>query len=292
MFDIVFIGHMCFDEIVPFRGEKLVAPGSAVLCGAIAAARVGKKVAVITKMAEKDRYILDPMIQLGVTTFVIPSHETTHMHVLHPSENVDERELIQVKNAGYFDVSEIPEFRSMYVHLAGITDQEFTMDFVEAMIRAGHALTADIQSFVRQVDPATGRIALRDVPAKKEIFRHCVMIKSDIVEAEILTGSPDMEMAATIMESWGSEETLVTSAAGVLVRAHHITHFEKLTNRTDLGRTGRGDTTFAGYLAWRMDHDIASSLKFASAIVSLKLEKPGPFSGTLDDVLSKIQEES
>ena len=290
MFDLVFIGHMCFDEIIPFRGEQSVAPGSAVLCGAIAAARVGKKVAVITKMAEKDKGILDPMIQLGVTTFLVPSDETTYMQVLHPSENVDERELIQARNAGYFDVAEIPKFRSAYVHLAGVTDQEFTLEFVGAMKRAGHTLTVDIQSFVRQVDPSTGRIAFRDVPSKREIFRHCSMIKSDIVEAEILTGAPDMEKAATILESWGSEETLVTSAAGVLVRAKHATYFEKLTNRTNLGRTGRGDTAIAGYLAWRMDHDISASLKFASAIVSLKVEKPGPFSGTLDDVLRKVEQ--
>ena len=42
-YDIAFIGHMCFDEVVPYRGLARVAPGSAVLCGALAAARVGKR---------------------------------------------------------------------------------------------------------------------------------------------------------------------------------------------------------------------------------------------------------
>jgi len=289
LFDIVFIGYRFLDEIVPFRGARMIAPGSAVLCGAMAAARVGKKVAVITKMAEKDRHILEPLTRLGVTTFVIPSETTTYMKVLYKSENVDERELIQVKNAGLFEIAEIPGFRSTYVHLAGISDREFTLEFVESMKRAGHTLTLDIQSFVRQVDPVTGRIAFQDVPSKKEIFRHGSMIKSDIVEAEILTGSADMEVAATTLEAWGSEETLVTSATRILVRAEHKTYFEKLTNRSVVGRTGRGDTTFGGYLAWRMDHEIAGSLRFASAIASIKMETPGPFSGTLDDVLTRME---
>lgn len=123
MFDITFIGHICFDEIVPYQGETIIAPGSAVLCGAMAAARVGKKVAVITKMAKEDEHILKPMTQVGIATFLIPSNETTYMKVIHPSCNVDDREMIQMKNAGYFMLSELPDFQSRYVHLAGITDQ-------------------------------------------------------------------------------------------------------------------------------------------------------------------------
>ena len=62
-YDITFIGHMVYDEIIPFGGVARVAPGSAVLCGAMVAARVGKKVAVVTKMAKKDESILQPMIE-------------------------------------------------------------------------------------------------------------------------------------------------------------------------------------------------------------------------------------
>lgn len=42
-YDITFVGHMCFDEITPFGGETKIAPGSAVLCGAMVAARLGKR---------------------------------------------------------------------------------------------------------------------------------------------------------------------------------------------------------------------------------------------------------
>ena len=57
-YDITFVGHMCYDEIIPFGGKPHVAPGSAVLCGAMVAPRVGKKVAAIVKMAKKDEHII------------------------------------------------------------------------------------------------------------------------------------------------------------------------------------------------------------------------------------------
>jgi hypothetical protein len=39
-----------------------------------------------------------------------------------------------------------------------------------------------------------------------------------------------------------------------------------------------------------MDHDVAESLKFAAAMVSIKMETPGPFAGTLDGVLKRMRE--
>jgi sugar/nucleoside kinase (ribokinase family) len=45
----------------------------------------------------------------------------------------------------------------------------------------------------------------------------------------------------------------------------------------------------AAYLARRMDRDAPEALKFAAALVSIKMETPGPFVGTLDDVLARMQ---
>ena len=97
-YDITFVGHMCYDEIIPFGGKPHIAPGSAVLCGAMVAPRVGKKVAAVVKMARKDKAILQPMKDAGVDTYLIPSEETTYSRVLHYSANVDERKLTLVKS--------------------------------------------------------------------------------------------------------------------------------------------------------------------------------------------------
>ena len=289
-YDITFVGHMCYDEIIPFGGKPVVAPGSAVLCGAMVAARVGKKVAAVIKMSRKDEKILQPMKDVGVDTCLIPSDETTYSRVLHESENVDERKLTIVKTAGLIAINDVPKLSSTYVHLAGISDTEFDMALMKGLKLRGYSLSADMQSFVRHVTPVTHEIQFSDVENKKDIAGMMDKLKLDVVEARILTGTEDLEKAGIIVESWGCPEILITHSQGVLARVKGETHYEKFSNRSVAGRTGRGDTTFAAYLSWRLDHGVAESLKFAAALVSIKMETPGPFKGTLEDVAKRLRE--
>jgi len=290
-FDIAFVGHMCYDEITPYGGATVVAPGSAVLCGAVAAARIGQKVAVVTRIAPADEGILKPFKDLGIETFAASAAETTYSVVIHPTHNVDERILRLKRSSGYFTLEDMPAIATRKVHLAGISDQEFTLSFIRGLRDRGYELSADMQSFVRQVDPATRDILFKDVPLKRDIAALMSKVKLDVVEAKVLTGTDDLEEAAKLFESWGCPETVITRADGVLARVRGKTYFEKFTNRSTVGRTGRGDTTFAAYLARRNDHDVPESLKFAAALVSIKMETPGPFQGTLDDVLARMNQE-
>lgn len=289
-YDITFVGHMCYDEITPYQGQTKVTPGSAVLCGAMAAARTGRNVAVVAKMAKRDEAILQPMQDAGIDTYLIPAPETTYSVVIHPVPDVDVRRLILKKSAGLIRIDEIPQINTRCLHLAGISDTEFDMDLIHGLRKKGYDLSTDMQSFVRQVDPVTCEIAFRDVPQKCEIVRQMSKVKLDVVEARVLTGAEDLEQAAAIIEQWGCSETVITWADGVLARVRGQTYFEKFSNRNMMGRTGRGDTTFAAYLSRRLDYDPAESLKFAAALVSIKMETPGPFSGTMEEVFVRIKE--
>jgi len=288
-FDVTFVGHMCYDEIIPFGGKPHIAPGSAVLCGAMVAARVGKKVAAVVKMAQKDENILQSMKDVGVDTFLIPSAETTYSRVLHESANVDERKLTLVKSSGLISIRDVPKLDSKCVHLAGISDTEFDMALMKGLKSRGYSLSTDMQSFVRHVMPVTRDIEFSDVADKKEIAAMMDKLKLDIVEAKLLTGTDDLEKAAIIVESWGCPEILITHSQGVLARVEGVSYYEKFSNSNVSGRTGRGDTTFAAYLSWRLDRDVKTSLKFAAALVSIKMETPGPFKGTLEDVNRRLK---
>ena len=290
-YDITFIGHMCYDEIIPFGGKARVAPGGAVLCGAMVAARVGKKVAAVVKMAKKDESILQPMKDIGIDTYIIPSEETSYNRVVHESENVDERTMTLIKSAGLISINDVPALDSGCVHLAGISDTEFDMALMKGLkSRNFESLSVDMQSFVRHVDPITKNHEFRDVADKKEIAAMMDKLKLDIVEARLLTGTDDLEKAAIIIESWGCSEIVITQSKGVLARVKRKTYYEKFSNNSVAGRTGRGDTTFAAYLSHRLDHKVPESLKFAAALVSIKMETPGPFSGTLKDVIKRLKE--
>ena len=50
------------------------------------------------------------------------------------------------------------------------------------------------------------------------------------------------------------------------------------------------DTTFAGYITERQRVGIREALLYCTALVSLKMETPGPFQGTRQDVLDYIRE--
>jgi sugar/nucleoside kinase (ribokinase family) len=287
-YDVVFVGHITIDEIEAPEGSARGVPGGAPFFGAHAAWGSKKSIAVVTRMAEEDKHVLEPMKAVGIGVHLQVSRSTTHMRVVHPTGNPDERWIYQTADAGFFEAADFPRMEAGLIHLGALTDREFTLGFMQELRHRGFRLSVDMQSFVRQVDPESGVIHFRDVPAKKEIVELCGAVKVDIVEAEILTGTRNLEEAAGMVEGWGAVETLLTCSEGVFARHKGRTLFTKYSNRNGQGRTGRGDTTMGAYLAWRVDHDVKESLDFAAALASIKMESPGPFRGSLEDVFARM----
>ena len=288
-YDLVFIGHVTIDEIEAKEGSARGVPGGAPYFGAFAASRSNKRIAVVTRMAEQDANLLEPLRAAGIDVYLKPVPSTTHMRVVHPSGNVDERLMFQTRNAGFFVSADVPPLEPCMIHLGALTDREFTLEFMQHLKQRGFRLSVDMQNFVRQADPKSGVIHFRDVSDKREIVALAEIVKMDVVEAEVLTGTPDKEKAAKRVEKWGALETILTSSEGVHVQCKGITYFEKYTNRSSRGRTGRGDTTTGAYLSRRIDHDVHESLRFAVALASIKMEAPGPFRGSLEDVLARMK---
>ena len=145
-----------------------------------------------------------------------------------------------------------------------------------------------MQSFVLQADDETGVVQLKDVPEKKEILDMADFVKLDAMEAKTLTGTEVLQDQADRLEDWGSSETIITSSEGALARSKGKTTFAKFTNRSTRGRMGRGDTVMGSYLARRLDHSVEDSLRFAAALASIKMESAGPFTGSLNDVIERM----
>jgi len=281
---------MAFDEVHHFGGGEIIAPGSAVLCGAMVSARIGIKTAAVVKMSLTDEDITQPMKDLSVDVFIIPAEHTTYSRVLHLSENVDERDITIMKTAGLMKIDDIPDLETEFYHLGGISDSEFDMALIDGLKARGHRMSTDMQSYVRQITPVTNAVFFGEAKNKEEIVSKMDMVKLDVIEARVCAGTDDLEEAAKIFESWGCPEIVITRSDGVLARVNGITYFEKFSNNSVIGRTGRGDTTFAAYQSWRLTHDVPTSLKFAAALVSVKMETYGPFKGTLEDVYKRLEE--
>lgn len=287
-YDITFIGHLCYDEVIHYDGSQSTCAGGAALYGTMAAASLGKRVAAAIMCTPQDRADLDLLTQNGIEVYPIDSPATTRVQVVHKSTNMDERDIRTQQYAGVFTIHSVPRIETKHIHLAGCNDHEFSVDFIQALTEWGIPLSVDMQSFVRCNDSETGQIVCRDDPDKQEVASLMDKIKLDIVEAKLLTGTDDLEKAAAIIRGWGCPEIVITSTDGVLACDREQSHFATFTNRSSAGRTGRGDTTFGAYLAARLDHEIPEALEWAAALVSIKMETPGPVNGTMDDVRKRM----
>jgi sugar/nucleoside kinase (ribokinase family) len=286
-YDIVCIGQMGMLTIVPFEGSPFVEPGSPVLFAAIGASCLGKRIAAVTRISESEEYLLEPMKTAGIDLFVQPG-EINQSRVVFPTADVDQRQLFRIKVGEPFASSDIPPFEPCLIHLCCIGVREVQLDLMRALKARGFRVSVDMQSFVLQADDGTGAVHLKDVPEKKEILAMAHFVKLDAVEAKILTGADILQDQADMLEDWGSSETIITSSEGALARSKGRTAFVKFTNRTTRGRMGRGDTLMGSYLARRLDHSVEDSLRFAAALTSIKLESTGPFRGSLDDVIERM----
>ena len=288
-FDILFVGHTYRDYIRHAGRKPLMTTGGSLAYGAVAAARIGRKVAAVTKLAEEDRALLADMDQAGVYIVAIPSPVTSEFEVVYPDANPEHRTIYQRKRAASFTMTEVPPIQAKAVHLAGNADGEFPLAFIAAMRKKGRLLSLDMQGFVRQLEKDGQMIAFRDVPDKKTLAQYLDAMKLDALEAGILTGDRDPVRAIRAIAAWGCPEIVLTKADGVLGCFGGIVGFVPFTNHGSEGRNGRGDTTFAAYLSRRLTHPPEDALSFAAALASIKLEKRGAFAGSLDDVLARLK---
>ncbi|MGA9349106.1 MAG: PfkB family carbohydrate kinase, partial [Anaerolineae bacterium] len=100
----------------------------------------------------------------------------------------------------------------------------------------------------------------------------------------VLTGQADVRQAMQELAAYGPREIVLTRPQGVLVYAGEEYHQAPFNPREVRGRTGRGDTCFASYLGQRLTADPEEACRFAAVMTSLKLEQPGPFRGSIEDV--------
>ena len=86
-----------------------------------------------------------------------------------------------------------------------------------------------------------------------------------------------MDVAAKIIADFGPKEIVLTHKDGVLVydgKQYHVARFYPVKL---LGRSGRGDTCIAAYVARRLTAPPSEATRWAAAATSLKLEAEGPF---------------
>jgi sugar/nucleoside kinase (ribokinase family) len=287
IYDIAMLGHVSKDIIVDHLGVETRLLGGAVLQSAVAAARAGARLLVVTKAARQDAPSLDYLRGLGLDLVVGPSPATTSILNVFRTPDHERRDTSLVSRAAPFTAADLePGVEARIIDLAGLFVGELPEALIEAFSSRGK-IAVDAQGLLRNAE-ADGTMRFADWQAKTRYLPFVEYFKTDAAEARILTGSDDREEAARIMAGWGAKEVMVTHNSEVLVLVDGRIHRAPFTPSNLSGRTGRGDTTFASYLTRRLDHGPEESVRFAAALCSIKMEKPGPFSGSVADVLQRM----
>ena len=286
-FDALIIGEVAQDTNVDCDGTTVEAIGGAVYYSGFAAANIGHKIAVLPK-ADTAQIDLTAAFAPAPNITVYPLHSRTSFvtkNIYHTPDR--ERRTSTVDSVVEpYRPEEVPDIDAAIWHLAGLAAGDIPNEMIPFAAR--HAMVAiDVQTMLRRVEDGT--LVYRDWAEKRELLPYVRFLKTDAAEAEILTGLTDRAEAAKLLYSWGAKEVLITHNTEVLVYDGREVYTCPIRARNLSGRTGRGDTTFAGYINERLTADIPTALRFATALVSLKMETPGPFTGTRADVESYLK---
>jgi len=282
MFDLVILGNYTKDTIVSAASTRVV-DGGGFNYGAHVAAMMGLKTAAVTRLAHADMHVVEALAAIGVAVYPAYTPESTHLRLCYPSSNVDERIISVSATAGAFTPGQVRDLEARAFLINASIRGEVGIDVLQELEKKDAMVAADVQGFVRVAGPQ-GVLGYAEWPEKESVLPLFDILKTDAVEAEMLTGEQEIATAARRLAAWGPKEIVLTHRNGLLVLAEGRTYEAPFRPRQLVGRSGRGDTCVAAYVAARLNSPPEEATRWAAAVTSLKLEAEGPIRRTVEEV--------
>jgi len=287
-YDVAYVGNYTKDTIITPDGTRYV-DGGAVNYAAHAAAKLGYKTAVITRLSREDKRMIDLLESAGVDCYPVYTPSSTLMKLIYETRDVDQRKLQVAGTAGTILPNQLAGVAAKAIvvgsSLRGEVEPEF---FREIRQRNGAISAIDVQGFVRVLRGES--LVYEPWDAMPEVLKNVDILKSDMVEAEYLTGETQIEKAARVYTSYGVKEVVLTHSGGVLIHADGKDYHFDFHSASMEGRSGRGDTCLGTYVAKRLTLSPEDAGKWAAAVTSLKVERLGPFNRPISEVKEFIQQ--
>ena len=285
-YDLLIFGNYTKDTIISKAGTRYV-DGGGFNYGAHAAANSGKKVAAVTRLAEEDKHVVGMLEAIGVDVYPTFTPTSTHMKLEYISDNPDERILSCECTAGTYTIDQFDNLEAKAILINGSVREETPLELVRELRKRDSILVADAQGFIRVIN--SDRLLIHsEWPEQREMLAMIDVLKADIVEAESLTGENDLLKAAEKLSEMGPKEIVLTHRNGIMVYANGDVFEETFKPKKMIGRSGRGDTCIASYMAKRLTGTPGESIKWSAAVTSLKLEAEGTFKLGVEEIKTMI----
>lgn len=288
-YDMALIGPLSLDINVEPDGTEIREIGGAVTYSPYAAVVGGAAEAIAFAKANLEEVDVEAHLH-DFSGRLVPLNaaKTTSIRNEYRDISHETRDSFVISQTEPFRLTELGDVEARIFHLAGLIYGDFSSDFIRQIAAKGK-LAIDAQCLLRHADFETGDLYFADWDEKLDLLPLVDFLKVDAKEAEILTGSTCRETAAKQLYAWGAREVFISYHTEMTVYDGKTLFTCAYKPASTEGRTGRGDTVFAAYLARRLTHDISDSLLFATALVALKISKRGPFRGSEADVLAEIE---
>jgi len=281
LFDVVFIGNYTKDTIITPAGTKNV-DGGGMNYSSHAITALGYKAAVVTRLAKEDDHVVRRFAEDGIACFPHYSPSSTIMRLFYPTTDPDIRELSVTGVAGSITADDVKDIHARAAVVGSSLRGEVGLDVILALREKRIPVAADMQGFVRVLRGE--KLVYEPWDEMTETLRHVDVVKSDMVEAEFLTGEKELEKAAKAYADMGPQEIVLTHRDGVLIFDHGQYHHFAFHSESLAGRSGRGDTCIGTYMARRLDRSPREAGKWAAAVTSLKVERLGFFNRPISEV--------
>lgn len=278
--DILMVGNFAKDKLI-VDGVEEIASGGGVYYGSVVVKRLGRSVAVVTRLHPDDFDRLQELREEGVGVYAIPAEGTSGIANYYRSDDMERRICKPIGFGGQYTLDQIPSLNCRVIMLSPLFAGEIDLPLLHALAQRA-PLGLDIQGFIRV--PVEDGLDFRPWPEMTEGLQDITYLKVDRAEAEFLTGIADLRGAAEKLHAMGPREIVLTESSGVTVYTGDGFFTAPFNPRSLQGRTGRGDTCFSTYIAMRLSESPAEACRWAGVITSLKQEIPGPWKGNKDEV--------
>lgn len=283
------VGHITLDKIVTPQAVTHLHGGTAFYFAHGMACLPGADFSLVTSVGAAETAVVEDLRDRGVPVKAIASERTVLFENTY-GENSDNRTQRVLAKADPFLIADLTDVHADYFHLGSLLADDFSPELVRYLSTKGR-VSLDVQGFLRRVE-GTNVVAC-DWEEKFECLKYVDILKVNEHEMHVLTGETDVLRAARRLHDWGVGEVIITEGSlGSFVYANGaLVEIRAYPPRRLVDATGCGDTYMTGYLYKRASGaGYREAGCFAAAMSTLKLEAFGPFDGTEQEILQRIDD--
>jgi sugar/nucleoside kinase (ribokinase family) len=286
MYDICCIGHITSDKVVTTKAVMHMAGGTAFYFS-YAVCKLDVNYLLVTALAESEMHYVTALRDKCIEVKVQPSAHTVYFENIY-ADDQDHRIQNVLQKADPFTPEQLQPVIAKIYHLGPLLADDISVEMIKTLAGKG-IVSLDAQGYLRKVE--NKKVYPVDWPEKKEALQYVDILKADQAEMEVLTGYKEVSEGAKLLAEWGVKEVVITngSMGSVIYNDGIFYQIPAYKPQIVMDATGCGDTYMAGYLYQRVKgKGIQEAGQFAAAIASLKMESPGPFTGTEEEVLKLL----